>query len=136
MIHSEDGEVAAQWNETSSKEFQIAGPVVYRQMIDSSYMVKSFFKDGSPFMMAGLIRPSLTEVPYLWTLLTSVWQDLTPSEVRLVVKMANAWAPRCQTFVEQGNVKAERLARVFGFKSVGSTMVVGTSVYVLYRRGG
>lgn len=137
MIRIEDIEEIPRyaWLETSSKEFAMMPYESHRVLMDMSSPVKLITKNDRPLLIAGLFRRSFFSIPYLWTLLTTEFKYAPPSTIRAVVKILNKYAPQCETLVELGNARAERLAKTFGFEPMDGVTLVSDIEYRLYRRG-
>lgn len=137
MIQIEDIEEIPRlmWNETSGKEFGKMPYESHKALVELSDVVKLLRSNGKPLIVAGLFRRSFLSVPYLWTLITEEFRNAPPSMIRAVVRVVDRFAPMCETLVERDNVKAERLAKAFGFRATDGVTVVGDTYYRLYRRG-
>lgn len=137
MIQIEDVKELPQltWTETSGKEFMLMPSDSSRKLVQSSFPVKLISADERPLLVAGLFHKNYLSIPYLWTLITAEFKNASPATVRAVVRLTDAWAPRCETLVEYGNKKAERLAKVFGFSPVDGVMLMNNQEYRLHRRG-
>lgn len=123
------------WNETSSKEFALMPYESHQLLLDFSSPIKMLRNEGKPLLVAGLFRKSFLSTPYLWALLTDEFRNAPPSILRGVARVIEALAPRCETLIEQGNKRAERLARAFKFSPTEGVMLMGDQYYRLYRRG-
>lgn len=123
------------WNETSAKEFAMMPFEAHEALVNLSHPVKIISKDGEPLLVAGLFRRSFFSIPYLWVLLTEDFRRATPATLRAVIRITNKFAPRCETLVECGNTRAERLARAFNFTPTSGIVLVSDREYQMYRRG-
>ena len=121
-----------EWNETSTKEF-LTGYDVREALLRDSFPVKVLYNDTDPLCVCGLYRQSLVGYPCFWALFTRHFSDFSPSTLRVLRKIAKTW-PSCYTYVEQGNAKAERLARCFGFAPMEGAILIDDRLYSVYGR--
>lgn len=137
MIRTEDVKEIPKylWNETSSKEFALMPYEAHQALLDLSSPIKIIYDNEHPLLVAGLYRRSFLSTPYLWVLITARFRHAKPSALRAIVAVANEFAPRCETLVEQDNRAAERLARAFNFEPTDGTILMGNLEYRMYRRG-
>jgi hypothetical protein len=137
MIQIEDTQTIPDfiWAETSKKEFGLMPRSAQQLMLSKSSPIKIAKYDGEPLAVAGLYYQSFVSVPYLWVLLTDRFASSRISVLRNLIKLVILYAAKCETLIEAGNVKAERLAKVFGFTPTETTMILGSDKYIMYRRG-
>ena len=118
------------WNMTSEKEFMLTEPGVRDLLLKFSSPIKAIKRGDKVIAVMGLFRAVLTDPPFFWALLS---RDFDKAAVRALKKVS---FPGCITYVEQGNEKAERLARCFGFKLIDGGVLMGETMYDIYRRAG
>jgi hypothetical protein len=136
MIQIEDiSEIPeAVWSKHSSKEFTLLPPEVREEMVRNSSPIKQVSLDGDVILICGVFRQTMLGMPYLWVLLAERFADAPVSVLKQLVRRLAKELPVAETFVEVGNKKADRLARLFSFLPADSTIIHGSKVYRSYRR--
>lgn len=123
------------WNEQSSKEFLLMPEATRDEFIRQSDPVKVVTADGEVMALCGVFQQSLLGTKYLWVLLSQAFTEAPVSVLKRMVMRVSVDLPSAETFVEEANVKADRLARLFRFYPSDSTIVHGDRVFRAYRRG-
>jgi hypothetical protein len=122
------------WSSYSQKEFLLVPEATREQLIRSSSPVKMFADEGGVLMVAGLYRPTLLSVPHFWALLTEHFSAVSRADLRTLVKILRGYLGSIETFIEDGNERAEKMAQLFGFEPTLTAGVIGTMQMRLYRR--
>lgn len=122
------------WNEQSSKEFLLMHDGAREEFIRRSDPVKLVRLNNEPLALCGIYQRSLLGTKYFWVLLTERFTSISVSVLKQLVLLLSSELSSAETFVEEGNSKAERLARLFRFYASNSIILHGDKVYRAYRR--
>lgn len=120
------------WHTQSRKELE-----VFTQgdlMVEASDVVYLYETD-EPLLVAGLYRPVLVGIPYLWVLLTEGIERARPSDLRHLHREIGEFAPM-QTLIEHDNQPARRLARALGLTPQNRFMTMYDTKYEIHGRSG
>lgn len=121
------------WGDNSSKEFQLVPVEKQRELITASWPVRYYHDDETPLLIAGLFRPTLLSLPYLWVLLAEQFTFAKPSQLRAIRQELSDVSP-CETLIEFGNEKAVRLAKMMGLKETDRGVCINGLQFQVYRR--
>lgn len=121
----------AEWNVTSSKERALVNPETQKYIMKLSSPCKLILENEEPLLIAGVFRASLLDPPLFWALFTERFTRVSTSALRVLKRIQ---FPSCMTYVEQGNERAERLAKHFGFTPCEGGVILGDTMYDAYRR--
>lgn len=122
------------WSEYSSREFEMVPKEIREQLVRSSSLVRLFSDEGGPLMVAGLYRPTLLSAAHFWALLTPHFSSIKSGDIRRLVQYLRAIPGLVETFIEVGNERADKLARLFGFQPTQNCGTIGSMQMCLYRR--
>lgn len=120
------------WHNQSRKELE-----VFTQgnlMVEASDVVYLYEAD-EPLLVAGLYRPVLVGIPYLWVLLAEGIERARPSDLRYLHREIGEFAP-IQTLIEFDNEPARRLAKVLGLAPQNRFMTMYDTKYEIHGRSG
>lgn len=122
------------WNEQSSKEFLLMPDATREEFIRRSDPVKVVKHDDEVLALCGVYQQSLLGTKYFWALLAEAFAQAPVSVLREMILRVSLDLPSGETFVEEAQPKADRLARLFRFYPSDSTIIHGDRVFRAYRR--
>lgn len=136
MIQIEDAREVPQvaWNEQSSKEFLLMPEATREEFIRRSDPVKLVKYNDEILALCGVYQQTLLGTKYFWALLAEAFAQVPVSVLREMILRVSLDLPSGETFVEEANEKADRLARLFRFYPSDSTILHGDRVFRAYRR--
>lgn len=118
------------WHPQSKKERDVF--TLGNVMVEASDVV-FLYESGEPLLVAGLYRPSLVGIPYLWVLLCEGIDRARPSDLRYLYREIGEFAP-VQTLIEHDNKPARRLARALGLTPQNRFMTMYDTKYEVHGR--
>lgn len=118
------------WHEQSKKELDMF--TLGNLMVEGSEVIY-LYEAGEPLLVAGLYRPTLIGIPYLWVLLCEGIDRAKPSDFRQLHREIGEFAP-IQTLIEHDNKPARRLARALGLAPQNRFMTMYDTKYEVHGR--
>lgn len=105
-----------------------------QEFIERSSPVKLVMNNGEVLALCGIYQQTLLGTKYFWVLLSQAFSSAPVSVLKRLVLRVSRDLPSAETFVEEANEKADRLARLFRFFPSDSTILYGDRLYRAYRR--
>lgn len=123
------------WTRFSAFEFDHQDDRARQRLVAGSSVIRLIFEDKVPIMIAGLYRASLVSTPFLWTLITKDFKNLSIRNLRNLIHQVSVYTPHCETLVADNNKDAKRLARLFKFRPTIHLVDHEGTPYRLWERG-